>query len=117
MSGELFYTVPAEFVVAGVSTADGLDVGAVHWWGGHVAMTLTLRNGEPFLHPARRGESETRVYLPGQPVELCVFDDTSVDLSGHPRAANWQRWDGQARGWKDASQSADHLTNGRTSGS
>lgn len=57
---ELFYTVRARYLTAGVSTCDGHEVDAVAWWGDRVAVTLAQRNGSP-LHPARRREPETGI--------------------------------------------------------
>lgn len=101
MSEELFYSVPAECVAAGTSTADGHDIRAVNDWGSHVAVSLHVRHSTtPALHPARRREPETRLFQPGELVELCVFTDTEVDLSDHPLARQWRRWDGQTQRWR-----------------
>lgn len=51
---ELFYTVRARYLTAGVSTCDGHEVDAVAWWGDRVAVTLAQRNGSP-LHPPAAG--------------------------------------------------------------
>lgn len=99
MGEELFYTVPARYLTAGVSTCDGHEVDAVAWWGDRVVVTLAQRDGSALLHPARRREPETRVYLLQHVVELCVFDDTALDLSAHPYAGNWRRWDGSCQRW------------------
>lgn len=101
MSGELFYAVPAECVAAGTSTADGHDIEAVHDWGTHIAVSLHVRDSvAPALHPAQRREPPTRIFMRGELVELCVFNDTDVDLSGHPRARHWRCWDGRHQRWQ-----------------
>ncbi|MEB3023428.1 MULTISPECIES: hypothetical protein [Mycolicibacter] len=84
--GELFYAMPAEFVMPGTSTSDGYDVQAVDVWDGHVALTVHIRRGEVPLHPAARVEPATRVHQRRDLVELCVFADTALDLSRHPQA-------------------------------
>lgn len=89
---ELFYWVPAECLVEGVSTDDSQDVLSVRRVSAFRGPEMvnfevyTPRRDDPGIDSENRDYSESRCAAVGELVELCVFIDTVVDLSRHPKA-------------------------------
>lgn len=101
---ELYYRLPVECLVEGVSTADGQDVLKVRrakGYRGSPEMVLfevyTPRSDDPKADDYNRRTSETRFADVGEPVELCVFSDTVTDLTRHPKATQLQWWNPDTR--------------------
>lgn len=85
----IFYTLPAERLVPGVSTDDGQDVLAVEdHAGARYASVYTPRPDDPAADAYNRATTELRIYAHGSRVALAVFDDTEVDLSHDPAASD-----------------------------
>ncbi|SIC63906.1 Uncharacterised protein [Mycobacteroides abscessus subsp. abscessus] len=89
---DLFYWVPAECLVEGVSTDDGQDVLSVRRVSAFRGPEMvnfevyTPRRDNPGIDSENRDYSESRYAPVGELVELCVFIDTVVDLTRHPKA-------------------------------
>ncbi|MBR7830452.1 hypothetical protein KDK95_29395 [Actinospica sp. MGRD01-02] len=83
----VFYRLPARMLEVGMSTDDGQDILTLmpgdEWI---IASVYTPRPDDPEQDEANRGETESRMYRPGEPVDLAVFADTLVDGSGLPEA-------------------------------
>lgn len=89
---ELFYEVPVEAVRAGASTDDAQDVVEVDFSGKEYVRfeTYTPRPDDAELDSRNRQFSQTTLVAHGRQVQLCVFIDTAVDLSSHPKATNFK---------------------------
>jgi hypothetical protein len=85
---DIFYTLPAQNLVEGVSTADGQDVISVDVGddGMVFAQVYTPRSDDPEQDASNRGAPESRLYRVDDRVDLAVFSDTEVDLSEHDAA-------------------------------
>lgn len=85
----VFYSLPAHLLVEGLSTDDGQDVLSVSENNGsHYVNVYTPRRDDRSADEHNRSGPELRVYDTDQRVHLAVFDDTVVDLSRHPAAAD-----------------------------
>lgn len=76
-----FYSLPATKLEEGMSTADGQDFVdvTVDAEGIVFGEVYTPRSDDPEQDEANREETDTRVYLRGERVDLAVFSDTVVD--------------------------------------
>lgn len=87
---ELFYDLPIENLAVGVSTGTGQDVILVdttydpEW----VRYECYTPNSNPAIDQKNRRFSQTGYAPRGRMTTLCVYSDTCVDLSRHPKATN-----------------------------
>ncbi|MFZ2242790.1 MAG: hypothetical protein WAV90_25100 [Gordonia amarae] len=81
--GDIFYELPADELVEGLSTDDGCDIVSVATSSGGMILASVYQPGS-----IASGQGETRAYVPGQLVRLGVFDGTEVDRSRHRAAKN-----------------------------
>ncbi|OKH83592.1 hypothetical protein EB73_04375 [Mycobacterium sp. SWH-M3] len=90
---EIYYELPARDVQAGASTDDGQDITAVEALpDGMIYIEVYTPGGDAERDGVQRGAPETRLYKPDDQVQLAVFADTDIDLSGHERATNRRSW-------------------------
>lgn len=86
-SPTIFYSLPAELLDAGMSTADGQDILTVD--AGHdglVIFDVYTPADDPDEDAGRQCAPESRVTRRGERVELAVFSNTSVNASTYPQA-------------------------------
>jgi hypothetical protein len=88
MTLPIFYSLPATELDEGMSTDDGQDVldVSVDPDGSVIAHVYTPRSDDPDLDEENRGETEARMYSPGERVDLAVFEDTQTDGRDRPGA-------------------------------
>jgi hypothetical protein len=88
MTLPIFYSLPATELDEGMSTDDGQDVldVSVDPDGSVIAHVYTPRSDDPDLDEENRGETEARMYFPGEHVDLAVFEDTQTDGRDRPGA-------------------------------
>ncbi|WP_100514362.1 hypothetical protein [Mycobacteroides abscessus] len=92
---DLFYSLPIEDVAYGASTATGQDVISIGRDGDYYLIEVyTSRSDDPRLDESNRDTPESLMVRPGKRIELCVFQDTELDLSGHPNARDLKVQDG-----------------------
>lgn len=75
---DIFYTLPATDIEAGMSTEDGQDV-----------VDVDVDDGWVLYHtvtPGHQDETDARMSPVGRRVHLAVFKDTEVDGSHYPAA-------------------------------
>lgn len=86
---EIYYELPARYVQAGASTADGQDIATVGEFSDDMMyIEVYTPSSDPERDTERRSAPEIRVYKPDTPVKLAVFADTDIDLSTHGHAIN-----------------------------
>lgn len=92
---DLFYSLPIEDVEYGASTATGQDVISIGRDGDYYLIEVyTSRSDDPQLDASNRETAESLMVRPRKRIELCVFQDTELDLSGHPNARDLKVQDG-----------------------
>lgn len=86
----IFYTLPARYVMPGMSTDDGQTIIGVESWPGTDPAVLidkyTPRPDDADADESNREQSSVRMARPDERVSLAVFADTEVDGSRHPDA-------------------------------
>lgn len=83
----IFYSLLAEHLVEGMSTADGQDFVDVSVDDRNVyTHVYTPRSDDPDQDASNRSETEARVYRIDERVDLAVFPDTTIDGTEYPTA-------------------------------
>ena len=82
MPDTVFYSLPAEQALPGMSTADGQHVTDVDRFDDRVQLYVyTPRPDDPDQDISNRSDPETRVFARDERVDLAVFSTTAVDAS------------------------------------
>lgn len=82
----VFYSLPANAMLAGMSTADGQDVLSVTIADGMVFAPVYTPSEDPDEDNDRQCAPDSRMYEHDEMVDLAVFPDTDVDGTAHPLA-------------------------------
>jgi hypothetical protein len=84
----IFYTIPAEDIVDGMSTADGQDVLEVTETNsdGNVFVDVYTPADDPEEDEDNRCGPDCRIYPAGKLIEMATFENSEVDGSSYDRA-------------------------------